>query len=399
MVADSQPLVSIIIPVYNGANYLCEAVNSALAQTYGNIEVIVVNDGSVDSGATEDIALSYGDTIRYYRKENGGVASALNYGLRESRGEYFCWLSHDDVYYPSKVETMLVAVRERSDPTTPAYANYDVLDMETGVVTPVRLEKTHPIEKLEQGLYAGLFPGLATATTWFIHMSHFQRVGLFDEALLVSQDFDMGFRIFRGQRAIFVEDSVVCIRRHEEQGTRTLTPTRWDEIYSACRQQFASITETEATALFGGMYQFYVKMIDMYSGYPDSRLYEMALQRLKEVRIPPGVEEKVTRLRHHLDTFGWKGITGICIFCAGSMGLRLANKLRLMQIDVVCFSDNAPEKWGRKYFGIPCVKPSAIDLEETLIVAAVKDPKQVLRQLKDMRAEHVTTMQALEPWL
>lgn len=98
-----KPLVSIIIPVYNGSNYLEESINSALAQTYRNIEVIVVNDGSTDGGATERIALSYGDRIRYFYKENGGVSTALNLGLEKMKGEWFSWLSHDDLYLPEKL--------------------------------------------------------------------------------------------------------------------------------------------------------------------------------------------------------------------------------------------------------------------------------------------------------
>ena len=81
------PKVSIIIPVYNGANYMREAIDSALAQTYTNIEVVVVNDGSRDDGATREVALSYGDRIRYIEKENGGVSSALNRGIRDMTGE------------------------------------------------------------------------------------------------------------------------------------------------------------------------------------------------------------------------------------------------------------------------------------------------------------------------
>ena len=97
------PLVSIAIPVYNGANYMREAIDSVLAQTYPNIEVLVVNDGSRDEGATEEIVLTYGYRIRYFSKPNGGVASALNLALKEAKGDYFCWLSHDDIYLPEKV--------------------------------------------------------------------------------------------------------------------------------------------------------------------------------------------------------------------------------------------------------------------------------------------------------
>ena len=102
-----QPLVSIVIPVYNGANYLSQAIESALQQTYENCEVIVVNDGSNDGGKTEKIALSYGSKIKYYYKENGGISSALNYGIDHMNGDYFSWLSHDDVYAKDKISKQI----------------------------------------------------------------------------------------------------------------------------------------------------------------------------------------------------------------------------------------------------------------------------------------------------
>src|ERR1051325_5902856 len=94
------PRVSIVIPVYNGANYLAEAIDSAVAQA--EAEVLVVDDGSTD--ATPSIARSYGDRIRYIPKPNGGVSSALNRGIAEMRGEWFCWLSHDDRFLPRQTE-------------------------------------------------------------------------------------------------------------------------------------------------------------------------------------------------------------------------------------------------------------------------------------------------------
>lgn len=95
------PLVSIVIPVYNGSNYMKEAIDSALNQTYANCEIIVVNDGSTDN--TEEIALSYQDKIKYFSKDNGGQSSALNFGINQMKGSYFSWLSHDDLYYPDKI--------------------------------------------------------------------------------------------------------------------------------------------------------------------------------------------------------------------------------------------------------------------------------------------------------
>jgi glycosyltransferase involved in cell wall biosynthesis len=103
-------MVSIVIPAYNASNYLAEAIDSALAQTYTNIEIIVVNDGSPDDGATKRVAQSYGNKIRYFEKSNGGCASALNYGIQQMNGFWFSWLSHDDLYLPEKIETLIALV-------------------------------------------------------------------------------------------------------------------------------------------------------------------------------------------------------------------------------------------------------------------------------------------------
>lgn len=107
------PKVSIVMPVYNGANYMREAIDSALSQTYKNIEIIVINDGSPDDGETEKIALSYGDKIRYIYKENGGSSSALNIGIKNMTGDYFSWLSHDDLYTPDHIEKMVAHIDEK----------------------------------------------------------------------------------------------------------------------------------------------------------------------------------------------------------------------------------------------------------------------------------------------
>ena len=96
-----KPLVSVVIPVYNGTNFLKEAIESVFAQTFTDYEILVVDDGSTDG--TWDLIQSYGPRVRGLHKENGGVASALNLGIREMRGTYFAWLSHDDLWLPEKL--------------------------------------------------------------------------------------------------------------------------------------------------------------------------------------------------------------------------------------------------------------------------------------------------------
>ncbi|MDR1180166.1 MAG: glycosyltransferase [Spirochaetales bacterium] len=139
------PLVSIVIPVYNGANYMREAIDSALTQTYDNCEVIVVNDGSDDGGATDNIARSYGDRIRYFAKENGGVATALNLGIREMQGEYFSWLSHDDVYLPYKIERQIDFMQRFELQDAVLYSDYCQIDEGGGVLTTYICPACRPI--------------------------------------------------------------------------------------------------------------------------------------------------------------------------------------------------------------------------------------------------------------
>ena len=140
-----EPLVSVVIPVYNGANYMTLAIDSALAQTYGNIEVIVVNDGSNDNGATARIARSYGDRIRYFEKENGGVASALNLAIGEARGQFISWLSHDDLYTSDKIERQIAYLTEEPEPNRCViYGDYAVFSNAPSDVTEVALPSTSP---------------------------------------------------------------------------------------------------------------------------------------------------------------------------------------------------------------------------------------------------------------
>jgi glycosyltransferase involved in cell wall biosynthesis len=110
---NSAPLVSILITNYNYGRFLAEAIDSALAQTYRNTEVIVVDDGSTDD--SREIIAGYGDRIIPVLKENEGQASAFNAGFAASRGEWIALLDSDDVFEPAKMERVLDSASRHPD--------------------------------------------------------------------------------------------------------------------------------------------------------------------------------------------------------------------------------------------------------------------------------------------
>lgn len=219
------PRVSIVIPVYNGSNYMREAIDSALAQTYPNLEVIVVNDGSTDGGATREIALSYGDRIRYLEKENGGVSSALNCGIRSMTGEYLSWLSHDDLYLPEKVAASVALLS--------AYENRERLIAFCGSshINEKSEVTRSEVDTFESGrLYTGLemleyllCRKMLNCCCMLIPREAFEVCGYFHEDLRYNQDALMLYHIFsHGFGFVADTDSRhVCYRLHALQTSKT----------------------------------------------------------------------------------------------------------------------------------------------------------------------------------
>ncbi len=261
--------VSIIIPVYNGANYMRDAIDSALAQTYKNIEVIVVNDGSTDDGATEQIAKSYGDKIRYFYKENGGVATALNLGIEKMQGEYFSWLSHDDMYTPEKIEQELSCLIPLEDKTTIVAEGCRYVNKAGKYLYTMNLHGQYPKDKLSNPLFCLMRAGI-NGCSLLIHRSHFERVGGFDPELPTTQDYDMWFRMFRGQNIYYAPTSNVLSRCHEEQGSKALLSSHAVECDRLWIHMMDDITDEERVQIDGSPCLFYQGVRDFLqeaSGY------------------------------------------------------------------------------------------------------------------------------------
>ena len=229
-----KPLVSIIIPVYNGSNFLAQAIDSAIAQTYQNIEIIVVNDGSCDNGETERIALSYGEKIKYIKKENGGVSSALNVGIREMKGEYFSWLSHDDLYTEEKIAKQIECLNEQDDNTIIVCLSRQI-NKDGGYLTKAEKvcaakfgEKIDNKTEIKYLLSSYLFSGCSL----LIPKTALVSAGGFDESLRYNQDFDMWLKLcFLGCYWLFNDNVGVLSRVHNQQ----VTQTRRDLFYKDSR--------------------------------------------------------------------------------------------------------------------------------------------------------------------
>lgn len=283
------PLVSIIIPVYNGANYLKESIDSALAQTYKNIEVIVVNDGSKDNRKTEEIALSYGDQIRYFFKENGGCGSALNVGIKNMKGEYFSWLSHDDLYYPGKIEHQINILNKLDNKDTIIYGGYELIDEKSRSLRFIKPDDKYPKEKLDIPLFA-LLRGLAYGCTLLIPAIYFQKVGLFNESLKHTQDYDLFFKIFRVAKIHFDSQILVKCRQHSTQSSRVV-PNNLEECEELWSRFLKELTEEEMLEMGGGsitVFLFdFVAFLKGYTPYRKSEqlALEMANKYLNNTKV------------------------------------------------------------------------------------------------------------------
>ena len=182
----TMPLVSIVIPCYNAERYVGEAVQSALSQTYPNVEVIVIDDGSTDGSL--DVIRSFGDAIRWETGPNRGGSAARNRGVAIARGELIQFLDADDLLYPHKLERQAPLVVDKVADVV--YCDTDLLD------------KDYPGQAIRQSfIYRGGDPviftlGESVQTATPIHWKELLvSVGGFREDLPCAQDHDLSIRL------------------------------------------------------------------------------------------------------------------------------------------------------------------------------------------------------------
>jgi len=208
------PLVSIIVPAYNSGEFISKVIDSALNQTYRNAEIVVVDDGSTDN--TREILDPYiqNRQIRYFYHSNAGHGAARNRGIEHSRGEFICFLDHDDLMIPDSVESRLSAFEKYPG------LEFVFTDCRKVFVNDIGEERVYRERDLHEAGFLHTIPDtcideqgdgiyifnrelssslLLWCFIWIgavmIRKGVFEKAGLFDESLRVSPDYDLWIRI------------------------------------------------------------------------------------------------------------------------------------------------------------------------------------------------------------
>jgi glycosyltransferase involved in cell wall biosynthesis len=218
------PLVSVIIATYNRGYIVHEAVESVLAQTYNLIEIIVVDDGSVDN--TQSVLRTYGSKIRVLEQANAGPASARNMGIQASQGDIICFLDSDDIWLPTYVERQ-VALLEKVGPSIPCSLGNAITFWADGrETTSFDLAILKP--QLEEGLWLNVLEVLLTRFVMCnqmlaIRRSALNKAGSFDPSLRYMEDYDLALRLAVETRWGFIREPLVVFRQSTKGDSLSLS--------------------------------------------------------------------------------------------------------------------------------------------------------------------------------
>ncbi|MGB8658701.1 MAG: glycosyltransferase [Candidatus Zixiibacteriota bacterium] len=207
------PEVSVVIPTYNSAHFLGEALQSVFDQTFKDYELIVVDDGSTDE--TKQIVAEYGDKIKYIFQENSGPASAKNNGIRNSVGKYIAFLDADDLWLPTKLEKQ-VKTFQQSPELAMIFTEHSVFN-DRGIYLAL-IGKRKRLIKGDIARNIFLHNGVATPTV-IVRKEIFNKIGLFEEDLCMAEDDNMWVRIAVNFKVELIDEPLVKIRFHPERTT------------------------------------------------------------------------------------------------------------------------------------------------------------------------------------
>jgi len=229
--------VSVVMPCFNAAPFIAEALNSVLSQGVRGIEVIVVDDGSTDDSVA--VALSMGPAVKVIRQVNAGPAAARNRGVREAQGRFVAFLDADDLWLPGKLAEQLKVFETRPEAAVVYGPFLFWRPDEDGA--PQRAVAYSPTA--QQAMRSGwLYPeilldSLVCIITAIVRREVFDAIGAFDEQLRTGEDYDFWIRAARFGACISVERPLACYRLHGGGTTRVPRPqcNEYEVVRAAAR--------------------------------------------------------------------------------------------------------------------------------------------------------------------
>ena len=208
------PTVSVIIPTHNRAHLVGQSIQSVLDQTFTDLELIVVDDGSTDE--TETVVRGFDDArINYTYQDHTGIGAARNTGLRKAQGRYIAFLDSDDVWLPDLLEVQVPILREHLGIGL-VYAKAQAIDKHGKPMNQIRgSPQKYPGDAVKSALYGDFVCIIAT----LVRRECFDRVGPFDETLMAREEWDMWIRIAKYYRLAHVDKVLARFRTHDDQRT------------------------------------------------------------------------------------------------------------------------------------------------------------------------------------
>ena len=213
----SIPKVSVVIPVYNGQAFVADAIQSALAQSHTNMEIIAVNDGSPDGSL--EILKQFGDQITIVDQQNSGVASARNAGIEKSTGEYVAFLDQDDWWLPEKTQFQLDVFHVNKNIGL-VHTAVNHIDAKTGANLPPLNPNSQPAEMVGNCFDQLILGNPIYNSSVLVRRDVLDKVGNCDITLAGNTiaDYELWLRIAQQYSFGYSERAVTCYRMHSDQG-------------------------------------------------------------------------------------------------------------------------------------------------------------------------------------
>ena len=213
-------IISIVIPIYNSAKYLPEAIDSVLRQSYQKVEIIIVDDGSTDNTrqVVEKYMKKYPDKIKCFHQENKGPSAARNKGIQESKGKYIAFLDADDMWLEGYLSKCIKCLIEKECELVMTDNYIDIYDKDNKFIDRQYKSRENYLgneNKLYEILFQRFQKGFSGEIRIVLKKSCFDKIGFFDEKLRILEDWELWLRIAKENLKIgYIQEPLFIYRRH-----------------------------------------------------------------------------------------------------------------------------------------------------------------------------------------